>query len=74
MSLRSNGYLSDGDARLLEKSRGKMPLRAEDCPTRTKPGTCRCGPCATCGFGPHMAIHLPTTNGLPFGHHYRRRL
>lgn len=67
MSLRSNGYMSDGDARLLKKHNAKLNL-AGDCRTATKSGTCRCGPCKVCGYGPHMAIHLPAGNA--WGHEY----
>lgn len=52
--------------------------RMTACPTRyqsTSP--CRCGPCAKCGFGPHMAVHLPPhgkpADSPPWGHAYVAR-
>lgn len=30
------------------------------CPAKTTSHTCTCRPkCKVCGFGPHMAVHLP---------------
>jgi hypothetical protein len=48
-------------------------MASSDCHTRRnrRSTVCRCGPCAVCGHGPHMGIHLPTANGQPWGHAYR---
>jgi len=37
-------------------------VRYEDCPTRTKRGSCRCGRCAICSNPKHTAIHGPLLN------------
>lgn len=46
----------------------------DDCKTRRGNGACRCGPCAVCGFGRHMAIHLPpdgaTRGAKAYGHEF----
>ena len=35
-------------------------MKSDPCLSRTKSGTCRCTPkCAICGWGKHMAVHMP---------------
>ena len=51
-------------------------IDVDNCPSKRRPGgTCRCGPCAECGWGPHMAIHGPKYGQLPgtepWGHLYQ---
>ena len=35
----------------------------DECPAR--PGRCRCGRCAVCGYHKHMAVHGPALGAPP---------